>query len=414
MRRLQAFKYALRPNGEQQRQLRRYAGCCRFVFNQALALQQAHYEAGGKYIGYVAMAKRLTQWRNGAETPWLKQAPVHPLQHALKDLERSYQNFFAGRAAFPRFKRKDHRQSFRYPDASQFKIDELHSRLFLPKLGWIRYRNSRAIVGEARNITVSHAAGHWYVSIQTERDVAPAPPRATTAIGIDLGVARFATLSDGTYLAPLNSFRKHESRLRRAQRSMSRKRRFSHRWHQARRRVQNIHTRIANARRDFLHKATTTISQNHAMVCIEDLRVRKLSRSVRGNTEAPGKAVRSKSALNKSILDQGWFEFRRQLTYKLDWTGGVLVAVPAHHTSCTCPACGHVAAQNRRSQAGFECVHCSYTQHADVVGALNILARGHRVAARAEEGSGPGRTRTKPASVKREPTEATMCEQAHA
>jgi putative transposase len=135
MQRLQAFKYALRPNGEQQRQLRCFAGCCRFVFNRALALQRAQYEAGGSYIGYVAMAKRLTQWRNGAETPWLKAAPVHPLQHALKDLERSYQNFFAGRAGFPRFKRKGHRQSFRYPDAQQFEIDAAHNRLFLPKLG---------------------------------------------------------------------------------------------------------------------------------------------------------------------------------------------------------------------------------------------------------------------------------------
>jgi putative transposase len=133
MRRLQAFKYALRPNGAQQRDLRRFAGCCRFVFNQALALQKAHYEAGGRYIGYVAMAKLLTRWRRGEQTPWLKEAPVHPLQHALKDLERSYQNFFARRASFPRFKRKADRQSFRYPDARQFEIDQAHSRLFLPK-----------------------------------------------------------------------------------------------------------------------------------------------------------------------------------------------------------------------------------------------------------------------------------------
>ncbi len=134
-----SLQVCVRPNAEQQRDLRRFAGCCRFVFNQALALQKAHYEAGGKYIGYVAMAKLLTQWRRGTETPWLKQAPVHPLQQALKDLECSYQNFFAGRAGFPRFKRKGHRQSLRYPDA-----------------------------------TVSCSAGRWYASIQTERQVEPA------------------------------------------------------------------------------------------------------------------------------------------------------------------------------------------------------------------------------------------------
>ncbi len=117
MQRLQAYKYAFMPNGEQQRQMRRFAGSCRFVFNKALALQKAHYEAGGKFISCMAMAKHLTEWRNSTETPWLKGAPVHPLQHALKDLDRAYQNFFARRASFPRFRRKGHSESFRYPDA---------------------------------------------------------------------------------------------------------------------------------------------------------------------------------------------------------------------------------------------------------------------------------------------------------
>ena len=167
-------------------------------------------------------------------------------------------------------------------------------------------------------------------------------------------------MSDGTHIAPLNSFRKHQVRLRRYQRSISRKLKFSKNWRKARRRVQTIHARIANARRDFLHKATTTISKNHAMVCIEDLQVRRLSKSARGNIQAPGQFVRAKSGLNKSILDQGWFEFRRQLAYKLGWNGAMLIAVPPHNTSRTCPVCGHVAAENRRSQARFECVHCGY------------------------------------------------------
>jgi putative transposase len=414
MQRLQAFKYELMPNGDQRRQMHRFAGCCRFVFNHALALQRTTYEAGGRFIAYVAMAKQLTEWRNGTRTPWLKEAPVHPLQQALKDLERAYRNFFAQRAMFPRFKRKGGRESFRYPDSQQFKIDAANSRLFLPKLGWIRYRNSRDILGEARNITVSHAGGKWYVSIQTLREVAPAVPTATTAIGIDVGIARFATLSDGSYIAPLNSFRKHAARLRRYQRAMSRKVKFSKNWQKARRRVQTIHVRIGNARRDFLHKATTAISQHHAMVCIEDLQVRNLSQSAKGNPQAPGHGVRAKSGLNKSILDQGWFEFRRQLHYKLGWNGGILIAAPPHHTSSTCPLCRHVAAENRRTQAQFKCVNCGYEQNADVVGAMNVLARGHRVAACGEEGSGSGRrTRTKPASVKQEPTEAARQEAAH-
>jgi len=415
MQRLQAFKYVLLPNGEQQRNMRRFAGACRFVFNKALALQKTNYEAGGKLISYVAMAKNLTEWRNGTETPWLKDAPVHPLQHALKDLERAYQNFFAKRAMFPRFKRKGRRQSFRYPDANQFQIDQANNRIKLPKLGWIRYRNSRDVLGTAKNITISQSGDKWYASIQTEREVEQPVPSATSAVGIDMGIARFATLSDASYIAPLNSFKRHEARLRRYQRVMSRKIKFSKNWHKAKRRVQNIHTRLSNARRDFLHKSTTTISQNHAMVCIEDLQVRNMSKSAKGSTEKPGKNAAAKSGLNKSILDQGWFEFRRQLQYKLHWAGGILVAVPPHNTSRACPACGHVAAENRQTQAHFECVDCGYQNNADVVGAMNVLARGHRVAACGEEGSGSGRkARTKPASVKQEPTEATMCEVAHA
>lgn len=304
MQRLQAFKFELMPRGEQQRDMRRFAGSCRFVYNKALALQIENYRAGGKFISYVAMAKRLTEWRNGPGTPWLKDSPVHPLQHALKDLERAYKNFFARRAAHPRFKKKSQRDSFRYPDPKQIKLDQANSRIFLPKLGWIRYRSSRDVLGEVRNATVSLHAGKWFVSIQTAREVEKPVPQATSAVGIDVGITRFATFSDGTFLAPLNSFKRHEARLRRAQRAMSRKTKFSTNWRKAKARVQRIHARIGNARRDYLHKATTMISKNHAMVCIEDLQVRNMSRSAAGTGESPGANVRAKSGLNKSILDQ--------------------------------------------------------------------------------------------------------------
>ena len=218
MQRLQAFKFELMPDGAQQRDMRRFSGACRFVYNKALALQKANYEAGGKFIGYVTLAKSLTDWRNGPDTPWLKDAPCHPLQHALKDLERAYKNFFAKRADFPRFKRKGSGESFRYPDAKQFEIDQDNSRIKLPKLGWMRYRNSRGILGLAKNITVSCVAGKWYASIQTEREVPQPVPAATKAIGIDVGIARFATLGDGSFIAPLNSFKKHQQRLTRYQR----------------------------------------------------------------------------------------------------------------------------------------------------------------------------------------------------
>jgi putative transposase len=149
-------------------------------------------------------------------------------------------------------------------------------RIYLPKLGWIRYRNSRAVAGEVCNVTVSFSADRWFVSIQTKRQVEQPVPQATSAIGIDVGIARFATMSDGQCLAPLNSFRKHQARLRRCQRAMSRKVKFSKNWRKARAHVQRIHARIGNVRRDYLHKATSTISKSHAIVCVEDLRVRNM------------------------------------------------------------------------------------------------------------------------------------------
>ncbi|ABM38066.1 RNA-guided endonuclease InsQ/TnpB family protein [Polaromonas naphthalenivorans] len=410
MQRLQAFKYELMPNGGQQRQMRRFAGACRFVFNKALALQKTNHAAGAKFMNYVALANKLPDWKQ--EFEWLRQAPSQALQQVLKDLERAWKNFFERRAASPKFKKKGQREGFRFPQG--FRIDQPNSRIFLPKLGWMRFRNSRDIVGTAKNITISQAGGKWFASIQTEREVEQPIPVATTAIGIDVGIARFATMSDGSFVEPLHSFKCHEQRLAKYQRRMSRKVKFSKNWHKAKRKVQKVHTRIANVRKDFLHKTTSAISQNHAMVAIEDLQVRNMSKSAAGNADKPGKNVAAKSGLNKAILDQGWFEFRRQLEYKLAWNGGVLIAVPAQYTSQTCPCCGHVAKANRKTQAKFECVECGYENHADVVGAMNILARGYRAAACGEDGSGLVRKRrAQPASAKQEPAEATRCEATH-
>lgn len=400
MQRRQAFKFELMPDGKQQRQMRQFAGSCRFVFNKALALQKANYEAGEQFIGYVAMAKHLTAWRNSDETPWLKDAPCHPMQHALKDLERAYKNFFGKRADFPRFKRKGKADSFRYPDKKKIKLDEANARIFLPKLGWLRYRKSREVLGTIKNATVIFASGKWFVSIQTEREVDAQVHPATSAVGIDLGIARFATLSDGTFIAPLNSFKRHQQRLARYQRAMSRKVKGSKNWHKAKRRVQRVHSRIAHCRNDFLHKTTTTLCQNHALIVIEDLKVKNMSSSAAGTAENPGRKVKQKSGLNRAILDQGWGEFRRQLEYKAAWKGGQLIAVPPHHTSQTCPCCGHVSSENRKTQARFACVECGHTNNADVIGAINVLRAGHaRLACGEPVQSGH--------SVKQEPTEAT-------
>jgi putative transposase len=395
MKRLQAYRYQLIPSSEQHRQMRCYAGACRFVFNKALAWQNEQYQKDNSIkFSYTKLANMLPSWKE--ELPWLKESPSQTLQQALKDLERAYTNFFAGRADFPRFKKRGRRDSFRFPQG--FKLDQDNSRIFLPKLGWVRYRNSREVLGTIKNVTITLRAGKAFVSIQTEREV-EVPAASGGEIGIDVGIACFAALSNGEVKEPLNSFRRHENRLRKAQQGMSRKTKFSNNWKKAKAKVARIHAQIASARNDFLHKLSTTISKSHAIVCVEDLQVGNMSRSAAGNREAPGTNVRAKSGLNKSILDQGWFEFRRQLDYKLAWNGGWLVAVPPQNTSRTCPACSHVSADNRQTRAEFRCVECGFEENADVVGAINILREGlSRLACQANE----------VARRQQEPTEALL------
>ena len=376
MRQLQAFRYELRPNGEQERNLRRFAGSRRFVYNRALALQKERYERGEKRLGYAALCKELTTWRNSEETSWLGDTPVHPLQQSLRDLERAYTNFFQGRADFPRFKKKGIGEGFRYPDPLQFRLEQGNDRIFLPKLGWMRYRNSRGVVGQPKNVTISLSSGRWFLSIQTEREIEKPVHPSLSEVGIDVGIANFATLSNGEMVAPVHALAKHRARLARYQRVMARRQKFGKNWNKTKAKIQRVQRKIADTRRDFLHKASTTISQNHAVVYVEDLHVKNMSASAAGTVEKPGRNVKAKAGLNRSILDQGWAEFRRQLGYKLEWRGGELVAVPAAYTSQTCPNCGHVSAENRKTQEVFRCLRCCYGNHADLVGAINILRAG--------------------------------------
>ena len=401
MIRRQAYKFQLKTNLSQARQMRSFAGACRFVFNQALALQKAKYEAGNKKLSYADLCAELLTLKSS--NPWLGESPSQTLQQSLKDLERSYTNFFAKRADFPRFKKKGLSSSFRFPQGC--KLDQANNRIFLPKLGWIHYRNSREVLGEVKNVTVSHSCGHWYISVQTEREVSDVIHPSTSAIGVDMGIAQFATLSDGHVFAAVNSFKQKQKQLARYQRAFSRKVKFSQNWKKQKSKIGRLHQTIANIRKDYLHKTTTIISQNHAMIVIEDLQVKNMSKSASGNLNKPGRHVKAKSGLNRSILDQGWFEFRRQIEYKQVWRGGDVLAVPPQYTSQRCSCCGTVSKENRQSQAKFACIACGYQANADVNAAMNILAAGHAVLA-------CGEIVQQDNSVKQELTEETSHEHA--
>ncbi len=261
------------------------------------------------------------------------------------------------------------------------KLDQTNNRISLPKLGWIRYRNSREVIGEVKNVTVIQSCGKWYVSIQTEYEVPEQVHKAASMVGLDAGVTKLATLSDGTVYQPVNSFKASQRKLAMLQRQLSRKVKFSASWQKQKKKIQRLHSHIANIRRDYLHKVTSEISKNHAMIVIEDLKVSNMSKSAKGTAERPGRNIRAKSGLNRSILDQGWYEMRRQLEYKQLWRGGQVLAIPPAYTSQRCACGGHTAKENRQTQSKFVCQVCGYTENADINGARNILAAGHAVLA---------------------------------
>jgi putative transposase len=367
MERRQAFKFELRENGEQRRPMRRHAGSVRFVYNQALALQKELYELTGRSPTRFQLDKLLTLWKQ--ERPWLSETPAHALQQALVDLEKAYTNFFEKRADFPKFRKKGQRTAYRESDPRCITLDQQNSRIRLPKIGWVRYRNSREVLGVLKNVTVSESCGKWFVSISTRREVQQPEHPSTSVVGLDWGVVNFVTASDGQVAGQCQPLRKSLPKLAQLQRRMSRKKKFSKNWQKAKAQVGKLHSKIANIRKDFLHTVSANISKNHAVVFVEDLEVKSMSKSAT-------KKVAQKSGLNRAILDASPFALRRQLQYKTEWQGGLLVAVPPQNTSRKCPACGHTAAENRKTQAQFACLQCGFSANADWVGAWNIKEAG--------------------------------------
>ena len=368
------YKYRLKINPTTAQQFVRFAGACRFVWNKILAINEGRYLAGVPRLSYNDAAGLLTLWKQSEEYGWLNTVHSQVLQQCLKDLDRAYTNLFAGRAKPPTYRKKFLSDAFRYPQG--FRVEG--NQVYLPKIGWVRFWKSRAINGTIKNVTVSRTGKQWFVAFQVEMDLPDPVHPATAEVGIDLGIATFAAFSGGTLVPPLNALRANERKLARAQQSLSRKVKFSQNWKKQKARINCIHTKIANCRHDFLHQHSTQISKNHAVIVVEDLQVRNMSKSAKGTLEEPGRNVAAKAGLNKTILDQGWGMFRRMLEYKQHWRGGELIAVNPRYTSQTCPQCGHVSQKNRPQQALFSCEHCGYSYHADVVAAQNILARGQR------------------------------------
>src|SRR3990167_91820 len=381
-----AFKFKLKPNQQQWLQLNEIAGGCRFVWNKMLRLNLDRLQNKQYLIWYHEADFFSKLWKLSNEYSFLKSIPAHCLQQKLKDLDKAFRDAFDKKQPLkriPKFKKKNCGDSFRFPEPKH--IDINNRRIKFPKLGWMGFNQSQKMVGDIKNATISRKNNEWFVSIQVEVEN-KITTAATSIVGIDLGVIQFATLSNGAIIKPINAFRKQEKRLAKAQKNLSRKIKFSQNWRKQKNNIQNIHSKITHKRQDFLHKTSTQLCKSHAVIVVEDLKISNMSHSAAGSIDLPGKNVKAKSGLNKSLLDQSFGEFKRQLGYKLNWNGGLLIEVNPQYTSQKCHVCGHTTKDNRKSQSEFACIKCYHTENADINAAKNILAAGHAVLACGESG----------------------------
>jgi len=383
-----AFKFRLKPRDDQLQKMHEYSGHCRFLWNKILSMNLERLESKHKLIWYHESCRWLTLWKKSEEYGFLKEAPVHCLQQKMKDLDKAFKDAFDKKQPLkriPKFKRRGLNDSFRFPAPKAIKVE--NRRIKLPKLGWMGFHKSQSIEGTIKNATILRRDGKWYISIQVEQEVNQQVHPEKSAIGIDLGVKKFVTCSDGSYFDPVNSFKKLQTKLAKAQKRLSKKKKFSENWKKQKIKIQKIHSKIGNTRRDFQHKLSTNLSKKHAMIVTEALKISNMSKSAGGTTGNPGKNVRAKSSLNRAILDQGWSEFKRQIKYKLEWLGGVYVEVNPAYTSQKCSSCEHekIDKNSRISQSKFCCTICGHTENADINAAKNILAAGHVVLACGED-----------------------------
>lgn len=425
----QHYKFRLLPNKEQEILLNQAIGSARFVWNQVLAKSFEMF-AKNERIRYETIEKKLLPLKKTPEFSFLGQTYSACLQQKIKDLAKAWDKFFNPkeqaklkqkpfkakkpkffklpdggevqlRPLMPRFKKKsDGEQSFRLPFND---CEVIGDRVSLPKkTGWIKFKKSQEIVGKITSITIKKICGLWYVSFCINREIEQPIHPSKSAIGVDLGIKKLITTSNGQVFDPINSFKANQVKLARLQRKLKKKTKFSENWKKLNLKINKLHHHIANIRHDYLHKVTTTLSKNHAMIVVEDLKVANMSKSASGTIEKKGKNVKAKSGLNKSILDQGWSMLVGMLEYKQQWRGGLLVKVDPKYTSQTCSSCGHVAKENRLTQAKFSCVKsCGFSENADINASRNILAVGHTVLS-VEGRCGKGRPAKQKASEIRE------------
>ncbi len=358
------------------------------------------YEAG--ILFYPEMDKVERFLRKTNEYSFLRDSHSQIVQQKLKDLERAMSDCFKGLRDFPRFKKKGQAVGFRYPQGVTFK----NGGVYLPKItgrkkttGFhnsfknVKFEGRKCKIKEdgvwieaaVENVTITKDGEDFFMSVQIayEKNI---KSKIGTIVGIDLGTKDIITTSDGHKLEAKNFLRKSEHKIAKLNRKLSVKQgakkgeKQSNNYKKVNQMLTKEYRKIRNRRKDFLHKLTTKLSKNHALLVCEDLNVKHMSKSAKGTIEQPGRKVKSKSGLNKSILDQGWYELVRQLEYKTTWYGSTLKKVDPRFTSQKCNSCGFVSKANRKKKT-FLCLKCSHKDDSDINAAKNIRAAGLEILA---------------------------------
>jgi putative transposase len=396
-----AHKIALDPNEEQTVYFARAAGTARFAWNWALVRWQQEYALWKEYRcgskpSEVSLRRELNALKPHA-FPWMLEVTKNAPQQAIKNLGAAFKNFFEGRTKYPRFKKKGlSRDSFRAdpgPDKLHLNAVEIDGRrIKLPVIGWVKMREAVRFIGKIKYAVVSRVANRWFVSLTIEIEHTPLVRETQVAGGVDLGVKVLATLSDGSSIEGPKSLRRNLKTLRRRSRALSRKVNGSANWRKSAARLARLHARIANVRRDALHKATTNIVGRFDVIGIEYLNVR-------------GMMANSKFA--RAIVDAGMYEFRRQITYKAAMRGArVVVVSPWYPSSKTCSDCGHIYTGLKLSDREWTCDDCGVVHDRDHNAAINLM---NMAASSAGTACGAGSSgldlmiKTKLPAVKQEP-----------
>ncbi len=349
------------------------------------AEQQRHWQPGRRAPGYNEQCAQLTEAR--AEYDWLKAGSQTVQQQALRDFAQAMRNFFHGTHRRPTWRKAGKHEGFRQVGVKPRHIERLNRRygqVWIPKVGWVKFRWTRTIADTVKSYRVTlDRSGRWHIAFAAIPDPI-AGPGDGSVVGVDRGVAVWAALSSGELLRAPGLRAGETQRLRRLQRRLARARRGSHRRARTKLAIARLRARETDRRRDGVEKVTTDVARLFDSIRVEDLKVRAMTRSARGTREHPGTRVAQKRGLNREISRQGWGLLVARLTHK---TLGRIEFVPAAYTSQRCSHCGHIAPENRKSQAVFQCVACSAGPcNADVNAARNIAA-GRAVTARGDLGT---------------------------